>query len=481
MRVLHVVPEVYPVVKTGGLADVAAALPAALAQRGHDVRLLIPGYPAVLEAGIDLEPVMTDANLFWGGPAQLLFGRLQGVGVPVYVLDSAGLFNRAGNPYIGPDGDWPDNHLRFAALGWAAAWLTYHLEDWHPQVVHAHDWQAGLAPAHIHCNANGQAPPATVMTIHNIAYQGCFPASCFSDLALPEQVYGVHGVEFWGGVGFLKAGLVYADKITTVSRTYAHEIQGPRAGNGFDGLLRDRHHDVVGIVNGVDYDVWNPAADPHLPAPYWRENLAGKAAAKAELQRQLGLDPDPDALLFGSVNRIAWLKGIDLLIGAIPNLVHRGAQLALLGNGDPWYEGTLAELERQYKGRVVCHVAFNEALSHLIQGAADAVLVPSRSEPCGLTQLYALRYGTVPVVRHVGGLADTVVNAEPWNLAAGIATGFVFWDPSIEALSGTIDWACDTYRDRATWESMQQVGMAQDFSWGHAAAEYEKVYQSLLH
>lgn len=482
MRVLHVVPELFPVLKTGGLADVAAALPPAQALRGIDARILLPGYRSVHAAAEQYETVMTDPGLFWGGPAQIVLCRLRGVEVPVYILDSTGLFDRPGGPYIAPSGeDWPDNHLRFAALGWAAAWLArdHGPHHWRPDIVHGHDWQAGLAPAYMaHDPATWGV--RTVMTIHNIAYQGFFPAGVFPDLALPPRAYAVGGVEFYNGVGFLKAGLYYANKITTVSRTYAHEIQGFEAGNGFDGLLRTRSHDLVGILNGVDYHHWNPASDRHLPRSYDLDHMEGKAACKAELQRRLGLDIDPEAPLFGVVGRLAWLKGMDLMLGAVTAMVHAGAQLAVLGNGAHYLEEGFRWVQAVFPGRIGCYIGFDESMSHLIQGGSDVILVPSRTEPCGLTQLYGLRYGTLPLVRRVGGLAETVVNAEPHHLADGTATGFVFDDATTEALAGTILWACSLYRDRERWRQMQRTGMHQDFSWNVAAAEYQKLYEGLL-
>ncbi len=492
MRVLHVVSEMYPVVKTGGLADIAGALPPALAARGHDARVLIPGYPVVTAAIEQSEPVMADDALFWGGPARILLTRLKGVAVPTYVLESAGLFDRPGGPYNMPSGEnWPDNHLRFAALGWAAAWLArardgveatgdWGASPWRPEVVHCHDWQSGLAPAYIAMEGDGR--PATVMTIHNIAYQGFFPADRFGDLALPAEAFAVHGVEFWGGLSFLKGGCFYADKVTTVSPTYAGEIQGPDAGTGLDGLMRNRAagSDLVGILNGVDHAVWNPATDPHLAATYDADSLHAKAANKVALQRRLGLAEDPAAPLFGMVGRIATLKGSDLVLGAVPRLVGNGCQLAVLGTGFEDLIHGFRSAEHANRGRVVAYIGHDEALAHLIYAGSDVLMVPSRGEPCGLAQLYSMRYGTPPLVRRVGGLADTVVNADPWHVADGVATGFVFNDATADALAGTIAWAAEMYRnDHATFVQLQRTGMARDTSWLKAAGEYEALYRSI--
>lgn len=481
MRVLHAASELYPLVKTGGLADVAAALPAALARNGVDARVILPGYPTVMEALGGAETIFADINLFGGGRARLLRGRLDGVVVPAYVLDAPGHFDRPGNPYLGPDGkDWPDNHLRFAALGWAAARIGGGADGgWRPDIVHGHDWQAGLAPAYL-AHGEGGARPRTVLTIHNLAYQGRFPPESFAALGLPSSAWAVEGAEFYGGVGFLKAGLWYADRITTVSRTYAKEIQTPAHGCGLDGLLRGRADDLVGIVNGIDLDVWNPGGDPALPEPFGVDDMSGKAAAKADLQRRMGLRVDQDAPLFGVISRLTWHKGLDLLLDALPGLAGQGAQLALLGSGDAELEAGFAEAARAYPGKIAARIGYDEILAHRIEGGSDVIMVPSRAEPCGLTQLYALRYGSLPLVRGVGGLADTVVNAEPENVAAGTATGFVFRDATVEGLAGTIAWACALHRDHDVWQSMQRAAMEADFGWPKAAREYEALYRDLI-
>jgi starch synthase len=480
MRVLHVASECYPLVKTGGLADVVGALPPALIGLGVDARILLPGYPAVLRGVPDLR-VLADLPSPWAGaPARILAGRTAD-GVPCYVVDAPRLYDRPGNPYLDPQGrDWADNHRRFALLGWAAAWLAGEgaAWRWRPDVVHAHDWQAGLAPAYV---ALRQWPrPATITTIHNIAYQGVFPPSVLADLAIPPEAFRIDGVEYHGQIGFLKAGLWYADKITTVSPSYAREIQGPLGGMGLEGLLEGRAADLWGILNGVDYGVWDPATDPHLPARYSPEGLAGKAACKDALQAEFGLAREPAAPLFGVVSRLTQQKGFDLLLHAAVRLVERGGQLAVLGSGERGLEDGFKALAQRFPGRVGTVIGYDEALSHRVQGGSDVVVMPSRSEPCGLVQMYALRYGTLPLVRRTGGLADTVVDADGPALAGGSATGFLFDEAEVGALSHAIGRAIDLHRDRKAWRRVQRAAMAQDFSWTASARRYLDLYRILF-
>ena len=481
VRNLHVVPELFPLVKTGGLADVASALPVALANLGADSRIVVPGYSRVLAAGGQLETVWTDSNLFRGGPAALRLGTVPGIGVPVYVLDCPGHFDRPGTPYLAPDGhDWPDNHLRFAGLCWVAARIA--LGDagpWVPEVVHCHDWQAGLVPAYV---AHAPGPrPATVQTVHNMAYQGVFDRHLFGVLGLPRSSLSVDGLEFYGRIGYLKAGLFYADRITTVSRTYAKEIQTPEQGFGLQGLLRTRAADLIGIVNGIDERVWDPARDPHLPRPYGiRDAREGKAAASAALRERMGLPPGEGGPLFAVVSRLSWHKGLDLMLEVVDILSDRGAQLVVLGTGEPALERAFLLAADARPDHLAVRLGYDEQLSHLIQGGADVIAVPSRTEPCGLTQLYGLRYGTLPMVRRTGGLADTVVNAEPDNIATGRATGFVFDDATPEAVAGTIDWVCDVHSDREAWRALQRTAMSRDVGWSSPAREYLALYRELV-
>ncbi len=480
MRVLHVASELYPLIKTGGLADVLGALPPALSALGVETRVLVPGYRPVTAAVRGGKAVWADRFLFGGGEARLRLVEAKGVGVPIYVLDCPGHYDRPGNPYLDFDGkDWADNEQRFGALSWIAARLGLGLDpDWTPDIVHAHDWQAGLAPAYL--ELDGGPRPHTVLTIHNLAYQGLFPYEAMERLGLPAEAFRYDRLEFHGRLGFLKAGLSYADRITTVSRTYAKEIQATEQGCGLDALLRHRSGDLVGIVNGVDYAVWNPATDPHLPAPYSADDLAGKAVAKAALQKAMGLPQASQAPVIGVVSRLNVHKGLDLMLAALPTLIRAGGQLVLLGSGDADLEAGFQAMARKAPDSVGVRIGYDEALSHLIQGGSDVIAVPSRSEPCGLTQLYALRYGSLPLVRRAGGLADTVVDATAAAIDKGRATGFVFRAASAAALSRAIGRACDLYADRESWAAVQQTAMAQDFGWPAAARNYLALYRDLL-
>jgi len=475
VRVLSVASELYPLVKTGGLADVAGALPLALAEEGLAVRSLVPGYPAVTAALERVEDVHDVAGLL-GGPARILSG--QAAGHELLVLDAPDLFARAGDPYRGPDGhDWPDNAQRFAALARAAAWIgAGRLPGFVPHVVHAHDWQAGLAPAYLHY---GGARPGTVMTVHNLAFQGQFPAALLDVLGLPAHAFTIDGVEYHGAIGYLKAGLRFADRITTVSPTYAAEITTPEGGMGLDGLLRGRAGLVSGILNGIDLRVWNPGTDRHLAARFDLATIDARAANKAALQERLGLARDPAALLFGVVTRLTWQKGMDLLLAALPTLLDHGAQLALLGAGDRALEEGFGGAAAAHSGRVGVRIGHDEPLAHLVQGGADALLVPSRFEPCGLTQLCGLRYGAVPLVARVGGLADTVIDANEMALAAGVATGLQFAPVGLTAFELALARAAALWRDQSTWRGLQRNGMTSDVGWARPARRYAALYREV--
>ncbi|MBP2296647.1 glycogen synthase GlgA [Azospirillum rugosum] len=486
MRVLYVTPECYPLVKTGGLADVSAALPVALNRSGADVRLLMPGYPAVLNGLADLQPVgepVTD--LPGGAPARLLIGRTAD-GVLAYVLDAPSLYDRPGNPYLGPDGrDWPDNAERFAALSWCAAgFAATKAYDpwWRPEVLHGHDWQTGLIPAYLELRPDrfaGPFRPGTVLTIHNIAYQGLFGAWMMSDLGLPSAAFRVDGVEYYGGVGFLKAGCYYSDRLTTVSPTYAHEIQTDEHGAGLQGLLAGRSDTLTGILNGVDYDVWDPATDPLITARYGADDLGGKDLCKADLQAAFGLDRRPDAPIAGVVSRLTGHKGLDLVLEAATQWIAWGGQIAVLGSGEPALEAGFRHLATWYPKSVGARIGYDEALSHRIQAGSDLLLVPSRSEPCGLTQLYALKYGTLPLVRRTGGLADTIVDANPAAMNDGSATGFQFVNATNQELTWALRRAMLTYRKPERWHAMQQRAMTRDFGWHGPAEEYMELYREV--
>jgi starch synthase len=475
-QVLAVASEIYPLIKTGGLADVAGALPGALAHEGVKMRTLVPGYPAVL-AGLEEASELLSLPGVFGG-ARLLAAKASSL--DLFVLDAPHLYARPGNPYVGPDGaDWPDNAFRFGALAKVAAEIGLGLlPAFLPEAVHMHDWQAGLAAAYLHYSGR-PALPGTVMTIHNLAYQGRFPAELLKPLGLPPAAFTMEGVEHFGAIGFLKAGLQLSDRITTVSPTYAEEILRPETGMGFDGLLRARKDRLYGILNGIDTAVWDPAADSSIAAPYDAQHLAARTDNKTLLQELLGLRQEAKAPLVGMISRLSWQKGIDVLLEALPALLGEGMQLALLGSGDAELEAGLQEAAQTYPGRIGVKLGYDETLAHRIQGGADMLLVPSRFEPCGLTQLCALRYGAVPVVARVGGLSDTIIDANEMALASGVATGLQFAPVSAESLAAALRRAARLFRDRDSWQAMQKSGMAADVSWRRPARRYASLYSEL--
>ena len=476
LNVLAVASEAYPLVKTGGLADVVGALPAALAPTGVRVRTLLPGYGGVLHALRDGEIIARFDDLF-GGPAAAVAGCA--AGLDVIAIDAPHLYARPGGPYSDGNGrDWPDNAFRFAALGWVAAEIGRGATALPaPEIAHLHDWQSGLAAAYM---AHADRRPRIVATIHNIAFQGWFPAQLLPRLGLPPQAMSIDGVEYYGGIGFLKAGLFYADRITTVSPSYASEILEPAGGMGLEGLLRSRKRDLFGILNGIDVDVWDPETDPRLEMRYSARDLMGRRLNKRALADRFRLGQANGALTFGVVSRLSDQKGLDLLADAVPALLETGANLAVLGAGDAGLEQRFRALGEAHPGRVGCAFGYDETLAHLIQGGADALLVPSRFEPCGLTQLCALRYGAVPVVARVGGLADTVIDANPVALAAGVATGVQFCPVGRGPLEAAIRRTAALYADQATWTRLQRNGMATDVSWEASARIYAGLYRDLL-
>lgn len=482
MKVLHAAAEIFPLVKTGGLADVVGALPEALVAAGADVRLVLPGLPAILKGVEDLQVVCELGALFGAGRVTLRLGRLAPGGVATYVVDAPYLYQRQGNPYLSPDGtEWADNLQRFALLGWAAAHLAAGELDpgWTPDVLHVHDWHAAMACAYAACHPATRA--ATVFTIHNLAYQGLFAHGDFHLLGLPSRLMVPGGLEFHGQLSFMKAGLKYAHRITTVSPNYAHEIATEPFGCGLDGVIRARGADVSGILNGVDGAVWNPESDALTAAPYSATAPQGKALCKAALQQEMGLTVDATAPLFAVVSRLTSQKGLDLLLDALPALLGGpaagGAQLAVQGNGDPVLEAAFTQAAASHPGRIAVRLVYDEALAHRIMAGADAIVVPSRFEPCGLTQLYALRYGTVPVVRRVGGLADTVVDASKSAVQADRATGFMFGPATPAALAHALAQAVSAWRQPELWRQLMLRGMAQNFSWSAAAAQYMALYR----
>jgi starch synthase len=476
LRVLAVASEIYPIIKTGGLADVTGALPVALRDYDIETRTLVPGYPAVTGA-LSATEVLLDWPDFYGGPTRLLGGSYQNL--DLLVLDAPHLFARPGNPYVTPDGqDWPDNGVRFAALSRMAAEIGHGaVPSFVPDIVHAHDWQAGLAPAYLHYASGPRL--GTVMTVHNLAYQGKFPHKMLDAFGLPPQSYTIHGVEYYGTISFLKAGLQFADRITTVSPTYAIEIQGDEGGMGLGGLLRERSRVLSGILNGIDISVWNPETDPHIAARFSASELEARAANKSALQRRLGLDPSPDTPLLGVISRLSWQKGLDLLLENVPTILNEGMQLALLGNGDRDLQDGYQAAAKASIGRIAVLIGYDEALAHLIQAGADALVVPSRFEPCGLTQLCALRYGAVPIVSGVGGLADTVMDGAESDPADG-ATGFKFAPVTSDNLAHALRNARNAFHDKHAWRRLQHNGMLTDVSWRGRASQYAALYREIV-
>ncbi len=473
LRVLSVASEMVPLVKTGGLADVVGALPAALAGQGVDMTTLLPGYPAVL-AAVGKTRKVPGIDQVLGEPARVLSAKLDG-GRKLLLLDAPGLFAREGGPYGDPGGaDWGDNWRRFAALGLAAAQLAIGKPGF--DLVHAHDWQGAMACVYL--RHSGHKVPS-VLTIHNMAFQGFFGGEIFARLGLPDSAWGLDGVEFHGGVSMLKGGMASADAITTVSPTYAREIHTARFGMGLDGVVRARTHLVEGILNGIDTAEWNPTTDPHLAATYDAKTLARRKVNKRAVETAFGLDKG-DGPLFVVVSRLTWQKGIDVLLEVIDHLVGLGGRLALLGAGDFALEQELVLAAQRHPGRVGLNFGYSEPLSHLLQGGGDAILIPSRFEPCGLTQLYGLAYGCVPVVTRTGGLADTVIDANPAAMAQATATGVVLGDASYDDLSLAITRTIRLFDDKQAWASIQRTGMRSDFGWSASAAQYAALYRRLV-
>jgi starch synthase len=475
ISVLSVASEAAPLIKTGGLADVAGALPAALAPYGVAVTTLVPGYPKVMATLSKPRSIHKWDDLL-GTPARLVKGKLGAS--PLLVLDAPALFGREGGPYADASGrDWDDNWRRFAALARAAADLAAGaVKGQRFDLVHAHDWQTGLTPAYL--AFNGSAVPS-VMTIHNMAFQGYFPAEVFPQLGLPPEAWSVDGVESYGGVGFLKAGMQLAGAITTVSPTYAREIRSVEFGMGLEGVVLARSNRVHGILNGIDTAEWNPATDQHLAARFTAAKLAARAKNKRALEQEFGLEPG-DGPLFIVVSRLTWQKGMDLLPGVLDHLVGIGGRLALLGSGDGEIEAALYQAAARHRGRIAIKIGYDEALSHRLQGGGDAILVPSRFEPCGLTQLYGLAYGCIPVVARTGGLADTVIDANPAALTAGVATGVQMNTVAPEALAMAVSRTVELYADPRAWKQVQKNAMKADFSWGASGAAYAALYRQLI-
>jgi starch synthase len=479
LRVCVCTSEAVPFAKTGGLADVAGALPPALAEMGCDVRLILPGYRTIDRGRFGFR-ALGGAPIPLGADrteVQFFEGRLPGGAVPVYLIANDAAFDRQG--LYGEGGrDYADNLERFTVFCRGTQALLRHL-GWTPDVLHCQDWQTALLPVWLRVEPRdaGCAETGTLFTVHNLAYQGLFPAKRLPVTGLDSTLFTPRGIEFYGKINLLKGGVIFADLLSTVSEQYAREIQTEAFGCGLEGVLRERADVLVGILNGVDYGAWDPATDPLIPARFTPEDLTGKAACKDELRRTLGLDLDSRAPLIGMITRLADQKGLDLVAATIETILGWGAQFALLGTGDPVYHTRFREIHERFRGRAAVTLGFDETLAHRIEAGADLFLMPSRYEPSGLNQLYSLRYGTVPVVRKTGGLADTIVDATPDTLGRGTANGFVFEAYAPEALLGAASRALAAFRDPAVWRRLQSVGMRQDFSWKRSAARYVDAYR----
>ncbi|MGD8176634.1 glycogen synthase GlgA [Marinimicrobium sp. ARAG 43.8] len=483
MNILFMASEAFPFIKTGGLADVAGALPRALMKRGHSVHLIVPAYQSLLariRAG-EVPSValkLTTTLTLEGERVALWRTRLPGTRVTVWLVDIPAFSERSGNPYTGLDGrDWPDNHQRFFRFCQAAVAVATNRAglNWSADLVHANDWQCGMA-----CWLLRQTPsaPPSVFTIHNLAYHGLFSQPALYDLGLPDTLWQPDYLEFYGQLSFIKAGLVFAHRLTTVSPGYAREIQTPDMGHGLDGLLRARHDDLSGILNGIDTEVWHPGRDRYLATPYNQHRLQRKSLNTADLRKQLGLTMITEQPLVGFVGRMVAQKGLDLLLAVLPEYLQKSAlQLVVLGKGDPHYEQAFAKLALTFPDTVSVTLGYDEALAHRIEAGADLFLMPSLFEPCGLNQLYSLRYGALPLVHAVGGLGDTVVDeGNPVR-----DNGFCFHRPQPDALSAALSRALEMYeKDTSAWRQRQRNAMGGDYSWNQSAAAYDQLYQKTL-
>jgi starch synthase len=487
LNVLFATSEAYPLIKTGGLADVSGALPKALinlADFEGDIKILMPGYTAVLTKLQSVKSIATVSAL--GQICTLISGKMpsieHGRELQVIAIQNARLYERIGGPYNDENGlDWQDNALRFGVLSRIASLLCSNhspLKNWQPDLIHCNDWQTGLAPAYM--KLLDHSSTKSILSIHNIAFQGCFDANWMNKLELPRSDFNINGFEYHGQISFLKAGIFYADKLSTVSPTYAQEIQTKAFGFGLEGLLKKRRNDLTGILNGIDTHDWNPATDAHLPKNYSNKQIAGKKNVKHELQHQLGLETDPNAPLFGVVSRLTYQKGLDLLPSIMPELIQKGCQFAILGSGEKALEASFIALEEQFTSQVSVNIGYHEHLSHNIMAGSDMFLMPSRFEPCGLNQLYGLAYGTPPIVTATGGLADSICDSNSETLKSKTATGFVLENVTSGSLLVTIQHALSAWKNKKTWRTIQSNGMKQHVDWASSANLYLKLYKNSL-
>ena len=480
MKILFASSEAHPLIKTGGLADVAGSLPRAIRHLHHDIRVVIPAYQSVLKQA---EKFTLVAHLELEGvkqPVRILCGRLPGSTVTVYMVDSPEHFDRPGNPYTMKQGaEWPDNAERFTTFCRAIEALSLDAAglDWQPDIIHCNDWQAALVLPLLDRHA---VRPATIFTIHNLAYQGLFDWKIFKKLKLPADFWSMEAMEFHNQFSFIKGGLVFADWVTTVSPTYAEEIQTSKYGYGLEGLIGYRKDNLTGIVNGVDYSVWNPGRDILIPVQFAARSLTHKIENKQALQEHFKLPVDKTIPVLAVISRLVEQKGIDLILKIVPDLVKQNAQLIVLGSGDSKLETGIRDAVKKYPKQVAAHIGYDEALSHHIEAGADIFLMPSRFEPCGLNQIYSQRYGTVPIVRNTGGLADTVTDTTPETIESKTATGFSFSKAKATALLKTVECALGYYRQPEIWQQIVCTGMKQDFSWKRSAQLYIELYETVL-
>ena len=475
-KILFVTSEAHPLIKTGGLADVSGSLPKALAGLGVDVRLIMPNYQAIKTAEEIYYKSTVRVN---NTDVNILETRLPGTKVIVWLVDYPEFFDFPGNPYVDEKGDaWENSAERFALFCRIAMEVAMNRAylDWTPDIIHCNDWQSGLVPALLSLETNH---PATVFTIHNMAYQGIFPRATKLSLNLPKQLWTPDGIEFNGMLSFIKGGLAFADRITTVSPTYAREIQTADFGYGLEGLLSHRNDVLTGIINGMDADQWNPETDPNISGHYNVSTLRKKQLNKTALQNKHALPVNNNIPVFALVGRLVEQKGIDLVLECLPEMLTLPLQFVLLGSGNKSFEQELSLFAEKYPDKIAITIGYDEALAHLLEAGSDVFLMPSRFEPCGLNQLYSQRYGTVPIVRKTGGLADTVVDALPKTLGNKTATGFVFDEATSGTLMETIKRALIVYSQPETWKQLQTSGMKKDFSWNKSAKEYMALYEQL--
>ncbi len=478
MKILFASSEAIPLIKTGGLADVSGSLPIALNEQGLDTRLILPAYPGTQEHLVEVKE-LTSLNLIGAPkPVRILRGILKDKNLTVYLIDAPGLLDRIGNPYSSPEGnDWPDNAERFCVFSRAVAVIALGLGNtgWKPEVVHCNDWQTALVPALLSVQKNR---PGTVFTIHNLSYQGLFPKQTFDRLELPELFWSPDSLEFFGKMSFIKGGLVYADQITTVSPSYKNEICTREFGYGLEGILKGRKNNLHGILNGVDYSIWDPEHDPLIKKNFSSTSFTmNKLDNKKELQKQFSLPLNSNAAMIGLVGRLVEQKGIDLVLDILKEILKLDVQLVILGTGEPTYEQSLLMTQQEHPEKLGVQIGYSEQMAHLIEAGADIFLMPSRFEPCGLNQIYSLRYATIPIVRKTGGLADTVVDTTDTTINNGTATGFVFQQTNAAALLTTIKRALSLYSNRTSWRKLMRNAMHQEFSWASSAKDYSKVYK----